>query len=226
MKKMIALLALAVFVNPFLLRAQDHPQPHGAPAAPISAEALWKDLMDGNQRFMHGANHELDHVLQRERLAKGQQPKVAVLACADSRVAPEILFDKGLGELFVVRAAGNSADPLGIGSLEYAVEHLGTSVIVVLGHQSCGAVAAACSGGKMPSPNLEAVVRPILSSCPAAKTSAGNNLDLAVRDHARQTGADLLKQSELLRHAVAEGKLTIIDAYYQLESGKVERLPQ
>jgi len=223
--KILLVLAFAAMMNPLLSLAESG-QAHPAAPAPPSAEALWKDLMAGNRRFVLAANRELDHVLQRERLAKGQQPKVAVLACSDSRVAPEILFDKGLGELFVVRDAGNSADPIALGSLEYAVEHLGTSVIVVLGHQGCGAVTAACSGEKMPAPNLDAVVRPILASCSEAKNTAAGGIDAAIRDHVRRTAADLLKQSEVLSHAAAEGKLTIIDAYYQLETGKVERLPQ
>src|SRR5208282_1726013 len=100
-----------------------------------SAEQIWAKLERGNKRFISGNAHPHDYVEQRRALAKGQQPEVAVLSCSDSRVPPEILFDQGLGDLFVVRTAGNSADPIGIGSLEYAVEHLGSTVIVVLGHQ-------------------------------------------------------------------------------------------
>ena len=136
-------------------------QPH-AQIAPGAADAIWKDLEAGNQRFMEGRSRTANHVAARQRLVAGQQPKVAVLACSDSRVAPEILFDQQLGELFVVRDAGNSADPVAIGSLEYAVEHLGTTMIVVLGHQSCGAVTAACSGEKMPT----------ASTAPCATTSS------------------------------------------------------
>lgn len=117
-----------------------------------SAEAVWADLMEGNERFVSGKTNTVQVVRLRQSLAKGQSPKVVVLACSDSRVAPEILFDKSLGELFVVRSAGNIADAIGVGSIEYAVEHLGSSVLVVLGHEGCGAVSAACSGDKMPTP--------------------------------------------------------------------------
>ena len=88
-----------------------------------------------------------------------------MLSCSDSRVPPELIFDEGLGDLFVVRSAGEDDDAIVIGSLEYAVEHLGSTVIVVMGHEGCGAVTAACSGGKPESDNLEAVVSPIASSC-------------------------------------------------------------
>jgi carbonic anhydrase len=219
----LALFALATPVRMPAQASQSAHQLHAADPGSHSADEIWNELVAGNQRFVSGKNRTPDHVSERQRLVKGQQPRVAVLACSDSRVAPEILFDQGLGALFVVRTAGNSADPMGIGSLEYAVEHLGTSVIVVLGHQSCGAVIAACSGGKMPTPNLEAVVRPIAPSCQASGQGE-DKIDLAVRDHAQKTGSDLLTHSELLRHTVKEGKLTIIDAYYRLDTGVVTRL--
>jgi carbonic anhydrase len=187
-----------------------------------SANEIWAELMTGNKRFVDGKWHPRNHVEQRRELVSGQQPRVAVLSCSDSRVPPEILFDQGLGDLFVVRSAGNSADPIGIGSLEYAVEHLGSTMIVVLGHQSCGAVKAACSGQKPPSPSLEAVVQPILPSCAAAGKQA-EKLDLAVRDHVHRTAQGLLEKSEILKHAAQEGQLTIVEAYYDLETGHVVR---
>lgn len=223
--KIATLLLFITLLNPLPWAADKPDQKSLAPAVRPSADTIWKELVDGNRRFVRGESRSPNYVRQRQKLAKGQQPKVAVLACADSRVAPEILFDQGLGELFVVRSAGNSANPIAIGSLEYAVDHLGSTVIVVLGHQSCGAVTAACSGEKMPTPNLEAVVRPILSSC-RAPNGTKTDLDAAIRGHVRRTAEDLLQQSELLQHAVAQGKLTIIDAYYALDSGVVQRLPQ
>jgi carbonic anhydrase len=128
--------------------------------------------------------------------------------------------------LFVVRTAGNSADPLGIGSLEYAVEHLGSVVIVVLGHQSCGAVTAACSGDKMPTSNLEAVVEPIAGSCRAGKERHASEglVEFAIKDHVHETATALLSHSEVLKHAHDEGTLTIVEAYYSLDSGTVTRL--
>lgn len=191
-----------------------------------SADQIWKSLMDGNLRFIEGKPIPHDVVSQRHRLAKNQHPLVAILSCSDSRVPPEVIFDQGLGDLFVVRAAGNSADPLGIGSLEYAVEHLGSVVIVVLGHQSCGAVTAACSGKKMPTSNLAAVVVPIEASCKVAKErhTSGDLLDFAIKDHVHDAARALLSHSELLKRAYDEGKLSIVEAYYSLDSGKVTRL--
>ena len=146
------LLLLFTFQCSLLLVARNPaPAPEASRPAKTSADQIWAKLAAGNKRFINGKTLSHNYVSQRHAVAKGQQPKVAVLSCSDSRVPPEILFDQGLGDLFVVRSAGNSADPLGIGSLEYAVEHLGSVVIVVLGHQNCGAVKAACSGEKMPS---------------------------------------------------------------------------
>ena len=125
---------------------------------PPSADAIWADLMEGNKRFMAGKPKARQLVSLRASLASSQHPNVIVLACSDSRVAPELVFDKSLGELFVVRSAGNIADAIGVGSIEYAVEHLGSSVLVVMGHTKCGAVTAACSGEKMPSASLQTIV--------------------------------------------------------------------
>lgn len=191
-----------------------------------SVDRIWNSLMAGNKRFSEGNVAAHDLVSQRRKLAKDQHPLVAVLSCSDSRVPPETVFDQGLGDLFVIRAAGNSADPIVIGSLEYAVEHLGTVVIVVLGHQSCGAVTAACSGEKMPSSNLEAVVEPIERSCHVAKEGRGSEdlVDFAIKDHVHETANAVLAHSEVLKHAHEDGKLSIIEAYYSLDSGRVMRL--
>lgn len=191
-----------------------------------SADKIWNFLLDGNKRFIDGKAASHDFVSQRRTLEKSQHPLVAILGCSDSRVPPEVVFDQGLGDLFVVRVAGNSVDPTAIGSLEYAVEHLGAVMIVVLGHQSCGAVTAACSGDKMPTSNLEAVVEPITESCSVAKAEHPGEsvVEVAIRDHVHQTAQDLLAHSGVLKHAHDEGKLTIVEAYYSLDSGSVIRL--
>ena len=195
-------------------------QTHPAHPSAASADQIWADLEAGNQRFVGGQSSQHDYVAQRRALAKTQAPKVAVLGCADSRLSPELLFDKGLGDLFVVRNAGNSPDPIAIGSLEYAVEHLGSRVIVVLGHQSCGAVNAACSGEKMPTANLEAVVAPIAAACSAHK----GDLTAAIKDHVHQSAQELVSHSPVLKHEFEEGKIKVIEAYYELDTGKVIRL--
>jgi carbonic anhydrase len=193
-------------------------------APTVSADQIWEDLATGNHRFVTGKTAPHDFVAQRKAVVKTQHPNVAVLSCSDSRVPPELIFDKGLGELFVVRSAGEDDDPLSIGSLEYAVRHLGSTVIVVMGHQSCGAVTAACSGGKSESVNLDAVVRPIAPSCGKMDPGKPEALDLAVRDHVHRVARELLTNSEILKKATEEGKLTIIEAYYSLETGDVTKL--
>ena len=216
MKRLI--LALVFFSAASPLFAQTHPAHTGATS---SADQIWADLESGNQRFVSGHSSHQDYVKQRQATAKTQAPKVAVLGCADSRLSPELLFDKGIGDIFVVRNAGNSPDPIAIGSLEYSVEHLGSKVIVVLGHQSCGAVSAACSGDKMPTVNLDAVVAPITASCSVKK---GDDLTPAIKDHVHQSAQQLVAQSPVLKHEVEEGKVKVIEAYYELDTGKVVRL--
>ena len=195
-----------------------------AALAQIPADQIWNELASGNRRFVEGKSEPRDLVARRKELAKTQHPRVAVLSCADSRVPPELVFDAGLGDLFVVRSAGENADALAVGSLEYAVEHLGTLVIVVMGHQSCGAVKAACSGEKAGSPNLEAVVTPIASSCTKVDKSKPDTLDLAIRDHVHSVAQELLAKSVILKKAADEGKLTIIETYYSLDTGEVTKL--
>lgn len=192
--------------------------------AQTAADQIWNELASGNRGFAAGKSESRNLVARRKELAKTQNPRVAVLSCADSRVPPELVFDEGLGDLFVVRSAGENADPLAVGSLEYAVEHLGTVVIVVMGHQSCGAVKAACSGEKAASPNLEAVVTPITASCTKVDKSKPETIDLAIRDHVHNVAQELLAKSVILKKAADEGKLTIIEAYYSLDTGLVSKL--
>jgi carbonic anhydrase len=192
-----------------------------------SGDAIWAGLVAGNQRFVSGKTKHRDVPALRKQLASGQSPKVMVLSCSDSRVPPETIFDQTLGDLFVVRSAGNIADPIGLGSLEYSFAHLGSTVIVVLGHTKCGAVAAACSGDKMPTTNLQAIVDNIEPAVAVAKMSGDSGVHLvetAVRDNVLQSAKDLLAHSDVLRKGVDEGKLTVIPAVYHLDSGEVVRL--
>ena len=191
-----------------------------------SAQRIWADLMEGNQRFVSGKPKTVATVSLRQNLATKQSPKVVVLACSDSRVSPEILFDKNLGDLFVVRSAGNVADAIGVGSIEYAVEHLGSSVLVVLGHTGCGAVKAACSGDKTPTANLQAIMDKIMPAVTRAKTHANADAltEAAIRENVRQSANDVIAGSEALQHSVHDGKLTVFEAVYDLSSGKVVQM--
>lgn len=206
--------------------APAHHRAHTATAPLPPTDKIWANLMAGNQRFVAGKTHAYAVVSLRRELASGQKPHVIVLSCSDSRVAPELVFDQSLGDLFVVRTAGNVADPVGLGSIEYAVDHIHSPVLVVLGHQKCGAVTAACSGEKMPSRNLDAIVDKINPAVTKAKTYAKSDdlIESAIKENVHQSAQDLLTNSAIVRDAVKAGKLTIIEAEYQLASGEVVRL--
>ena len=199
---------------------------HTSTQTAVSPDKIWADLMQGNRRFVAGKPQMLDLVSLRQALAKGQHPKAIVLSCSDSRVPPEILFDQNLGDLFVVRAAGNVADAIGLGSMEYAFEHLGSTILVVLGHTKCGAVTAACSEEKMPTSNLQALVDKISPAVARVKGSAKGDafVEAAIRENVHESAVDVLAHSEVLRHGKEEGKLTVFEAEYQLDTGEVVRL--
>lgn len=203
------------------------PASHAAAVSPSpSPQDIWADLMEGNRRFTTGAPKSRDLPSLRKSLVQAQHPKAIVLACSDSRVAPELLFDQSLGDLFVVRSAGNIADAIGVGSIEYAVEHLGSSVVVVLGHTKCGAVTAACSGEKMPSTNLQAIVDKIARAVPKSRNSDNSDavVEAAIKENVHKSAKDILASSEILRHFVEEGKLTVFEAEYRLDTGEVIQL--
>jgi carbonic anhydrase len=207
--------------------APAHHSAHAAANVPKpSAAKLWDNLMAGNARFVAGKPRTYALASLRQQLASGQSPHVIILSCSDSRVSPELTFDQSLGDLFVVRAAGNVADPVGLGSIEYAVEHFHSPLLVVLGHQKCGAVIAACSGEKMPSRNLEAIMDKIGPAVIQAKTyaKADDLIESAIKENVRQSAKDVLADSEIIRNAVKSGKLSVIEAEYQFDTGEVVRL--
>lgn len=212
--------------------AQAHTPPTThAPASEstaIDVDALWTDLLAGNQRFVAGTPAVHDLVTARAELAKGQHPSTIVLACADSRVAPELVFDRSLGELFVVRTAGNVADPVALGSIEYAVEHLGARLLVVLGHEHCGAVKAAASGAAMPTPNLQAIVDHIAPALDHVRpfAVADQLAELGVAANVHQSASDVSSNSPIIHEALANGTLKLIRAVYRLETGEVVRLAE
>lgn len=197
---------------------------HATAATPATPERIWAELIAGNERFRTGKPQARDLVAERHLLVQSQHPKAIVLACSDSRVAPEIIFDQGLGDLFVVRAAGNTADALGIGSIEYAAAEVGANVLVVLGHMNCGAVKVACSTAKVTSANLKAVLRPIRAASEKPGLAGDDLLRATETDNARLSARDILDRSPLLHDLARQGKLTVIAAYYRLDTGEVQRL--
>lgn len=195
-------------------------------AEKVNVDKIWEDLMAGNKRFMAGKHTTVDYKAARASLAKGQKPEVIVLGCADSRVPPEFVFDKNLGELFVVREAGNIADEVSLGSIEYAVEHLHAKLIVVLGHESCGAVAAAVSGEKMPTKNLTEIVETIQPAFEGSKSCIiGAPANMAcVEENTDHSAGDLLLKSPVIKEAVEKGHVGIVSAVYHFDTGEVKRL--
>ena len=187
-----------------------------------SPDQVLDRLKQGNQRFV---DDKLDGQLQdsnrRSQLTSKQEPYAIVLSCADSRVVPELAFDAGLGELFVVRVAGNIANSSSIASIEYAVANIGSPVIVVLGHESCGAVTAATKGGDngYNLNHLLAHIAPALND-----TSEDADVNTIVKRNAELTARELKERSPIIRQAVEADKLRILPAYYNLGTGRVDYL--
>ncbi len=193
---------------------------HAAP------EEIWADLMKGNKRFSSGKVLVRDVVKARANTSSAQHPYVMVLCCADSRLSPELIFDQNIGDLFVVRTVGNIADEIALGSLEYAIEHLGSRMLVVMGHEKCGAVTATLSGEAMPTENLNAIVKKIRPGIDRLKGLVhGDTLvGLAVEANVHHSAADVIEESPIVHHALAAGKLSIVKAVYKIGTGEVFRL--
>ena len=179
-------------------------------------------LKEGNTRFVEDMlNNDLQDSSRRESLINKQEPYAIILGCADSRVVPELAFDAGLGELFTVRVAGNIANTLSIASMEYAVEHLGSKLIVVLGHQSCRAVTATVDRGDN-GYNLYMLLAHGTSAIDASEKDAC--IDDIVKENVELNAADLLVRSSIISRAVQCGDVRIVSAYYHLKTGEVEFL--
>lgn len=215
-----------------------------------STEALVSQLKAGNARFVAGhSNHANQDVLRREEVAQGQKPFAIVLTCADSRLSPEIVFDQGLGDLFVVRVAGNVVDDFSLASIEYAAEHLGSSLLVVMGHERCGAVKAALDTfkshakieegkdhkeqghgkqdkhGEAHEGHIPALVSEILPSVKAVVGQPGSDLDNAIKHNVIRT-VGRIQSSEPLKSMIKTGQLTVMGAVYDLDSGVVRLVSQ
>ena len=221
----LMLLAVTVLAVPPALAEEHGAPPHATAKAGPSAEAALADLKEGNARFVAGRPNKGHQSLNRvKEVAKGQHPTAVILGCADSRVPPEVIFDQGIGDLFVVRVAGNIAEPATDGSIEYAAEHLGVPLVVVLGHHKCGAVKATAEAAGPVEGNIGALVREIRPAVEAAKAHPGKEglVDTAVHENAARAAAQLTAGSPLLRHLVESGKVKIVTAVYDLEAGTIE----
>eukprot|EP00727_Mastigamoeba_balamuthi_P011980 m51a1_g7404 hypothetical protein (275) ;mRNA; r:177700-178570 len=210
------------------------------------ADAALQRLLDGNRRFVDGTPAPKDLVARREDTARnGQHPFATVVACSDSRCCPEIVFDTSLGDLFVVRTAGCAMGPFDLGSVEYAVGHLNTPLVAVVGHTKCGAVTACCNvlatmmhahaaehaegghsahgqhAGAMPRGALGEVVKSLMSQVREKHT---DGVDAAVQFNARRQCEDMVERSEEIKQLVAEGKVRVAYLNHDIQTGRVEHL--
>jgi carbonic anhydrase len=193
-------------------------------ASQISADMAHRRLVEGNVRYAAGKPLRLDHSARREVTTKGQNPFAIVLGCSDSRVPPEVVFDQGLGDLFIIRVAGNIADDVALGSMEYAVDHFATPLIVVLGHEKCGAVSATidvAKSGAVPGPHISSLVTAIAPAVDATKGMPGDPVENAVHANVLRVVETLKTSQPVLAVAVAAGRLQVVGAEYHLATGKV-----
>ena len=189
------------------------------PATSVSADDALARLKAGNERFASSKVSSGKPVAaRRAETAQDQHPFAIVVGCADSRTAPEIIFDQSIGDLFVIRTAGNLVDDYALGSIEYAVGNLGTRLIVVLGHARCGAVKAALGGDSAPG-HINSLVRDIQPAVTAAKGKEGDALANAVHENDAEVAAKIKKQAQLGDLA---SQVRIVEGYYDLDTGKVE----
>ncbi|WP_396929967.1 carbonic anhydrase [Mycolicibacterium sp.] len=190
--------------------------------SPITA---WKALKEGNERFVAGQpQHPSQSIEDRARLAAGQTPTAVLFGCGDSRVAAELIFDQGLGDMFVVRTAGHVIDSAVLGSIEYAVGVLNVPLIAVLGHDSCGAVQAtlnALDDGDIPGGYIRDIVERVTPSILAGRREGLERVDEFEARHVIETGSQLMSRSALISERVAAGTLAIVGLTYHLADGKV-----
>jgi len=196
--------------------------------AAISADEAIKRLMDGNERYAESKMTACGQTTKetREILAKGQRPYAIILSCSDSRVPPEIIFDKTLGEIFVIRVAGNVPGPIVMGSIEYAAEEFDSPLIMVLGHQRCGAVTASVDAHGKPEGNIGAIIKAIMPAVKKAKQGAKKKskedlVEKAVDYNIHLTAENITEHSPIIKRLVKEGKVKLVKAKYDLDDGTV-----
>ena len=190
---------------------------------PTADEAI-QMLKEGNGRFITGKLEHPNHCEEsRQNVANGQEPFCTVLTCSDSRVPPVDIFDQGLGDMFVVRVAGNIIGDHALGSIEYAVKHLHTPLVVVLGHSSCGAVTAVASGQGLEG-HIATLVPAIQTAIKNVKELEGNSVDNASIELAKQISTKIAQSEPIIADLVKSGSVKVIPAFYDLSTGKVDFL--
>jgi carbonic anhydrase len=196
----------------------------GSPKQQLTGKQALGRLLEGNKRFVAGTPHHPDHITDiRRGLVNGQEPLAAVLTCADSRVPPVDVFDQGLGDLFVVRVAGNLINDHILGSIEYAVSHLHTPLVMVMGHSSCGAVTAVAQGVKL-SGHIASLTPPIDTALKRAKGQEGDLVNNAAKELAMSTAKQIALSEPIIGDMVHENKVLVVASYYDLDTGEVNLL--
>lgn len=192
----------------------------------ITPDQLWSAMLQGNRQFVGGKIVYDNLKAERELLKDGQLPPITVLACSDSRVPPELIFNQSLGGLFVIRTAGNVADDFGLASIEFALSKGWTKLIVILAHEDCGAVKASLGGADPSTPSLNALAKRIRSSFAGIPYDSVDkaNVRKAAEANARASAAQLLAGSIMVRDAALTDRIGIVTAYYELASGEVKKV--
>lgn len=227
-RRIILIASLAIASIAPLPQAAEPPVP--APAAKTEAAGVTPDqalqrLVEGNKRYIKDSlSHPNQTAVRRTEVAKGQHPFAIILGCSDSRVAPELLFDQGIGDLFVVRVAGNIVTDQGIGSIEYAVEHLHANLIIVLGHAKCGAVTAAVGGGHAPG-RIHTLLESLEPAVKAAQGKPGDAVALVTQANVDRGVHILNSMQPILEERVKTGTVKVVGAIYNVETGQVDFLP-
>lgn len=241
LRNVLSMLPIIVFLSIANSSSEDHQTSSNAHTVPVTGTShspeqqldpnkVLTKLLKGNERFVEGTSvfpHH-DQATRTKTATQGQKPMVSILSCSDSRVPLEEIFDMGVGDLFVIRVAGNIADPSEIGSIEYGAGHLGTPLIMVIGHTKCGAVTAVVKGDKVGG-NILSLIDNIKPAVQNAKTNFNNSsadelLYQAIKANVWQSIEDILTKSSEIRNLVKEGKVKVVGAMYDIESGKVTSL--
>ena len=191
----------------------------------VTADSVLAELTAGNAHHVaHRYQHPHETAERQRELASSQSPHAEILSCADSRVPPELIFDQGLGDLFIIRVAGNVVSDTELGSLEYGAEHLHVPLLVVMGHQHCGAVTAAVEGGEAEG-HIAALVNLLRPAVEKTRGMPGDHVENAVTANVEMVVKQLRASTPILAKLVSEGKLKVVGAVYSLDTGKVTWLP-
>ncbi|MDU2064491.1 MAG: carbonic anhydrase [Sporomusaceae bacterium] len=216
MRKWVSMVVMMAFVLCFAPAAWANSSATG-----VSADKALQLLTDGNSRFV-AEQQKASNIGQARRteLTKGQHPFAIIVSCSDSRVPPELVFDQGLGDLFVIRTAGEVVDDVALGSIEYAVEHVGVHLIVVLGHEDCGAVKAAVAGGEVPG-HIGAITKAIEPAVLQAANQSGDKVSNTVKANVDLIVKKLMMTKPIISEGVSHDSVKIAGAVYDLKTGKV-----